>query len=330
MAIGIGRRQLMTALGGAAVAWPIAARAQQTALPVVGYLSARSAESDENLLHAFWQGLNEMGYIEGKNVAIEFRWGDGHYDRLPALAEDLVRRQVAVIVTGGGERPALAAKAATATIPIVFNVGEDPVRFGLITSLNRPGGNITGVTSLLGALGTKQLGLLRELVPKAATIAMLVNPSEPYADAEITNTQAAARAVGQQLAVLRASTEHEIDAAFAMLLQQRIGALMVAASAFFFTRADYIIALSARHSLPAIFFRREIADAGGLISYGSSTAELYSQMGVYAGKILSGVKPADLPIMQPTKFELYQRSETLTHRALWPRPMAYWQPLEIN
>jgi len=304
MATGIGRRNFMTLLGGTAVAWPLAARAQQPAMPVIGYLSARSAESDVSLLPAFRKGLNEMGYIEGKNAAIEFRWGDGHYDRLPALAEDLVRRQVAVIVTSGGERAALAAKAATATIPIVFNVGEDPVRFGLITSLNRPGGNITGVTSLLGALGTKQLGLLRELVPKAATIAMLVNPNETWADTEITNTQAAARAVGQQLAVLRASTEREIDAAFAILVQQRIGALMVAASPFFFTRADYIIALSARHSLPAIYFRREIADAGGLISYGSSTAELYGQMGVYAGKILIGAKPADLPVMQPTKFEL--------------------------
>jgi putative ABC transport system substrate-binding protein len=253
---------------------------------------------------AFRHGLNETGYIEGKNVAIEFRWGGGKYDRLPALVEDLVRRQVAIIVTSGGEPAALAAKTATAKIPIVFNVGEDPVRFGLVASLNRPGGNMTGVTSLLGVLGAKQLGLLRELVPKAATIGMLINPSDPHAEFQTTNTQAAAREVGQQLVVLGASTERDIGTAFAALIERRAGALLITNSPFFVTQADHLISLAARHALPTIYFRRELADAGGLISYGSSTAELYGQMGVYAGKILNGAKPADLPVMQPTQFEL--------------------------
>jgi putative ABC transport system substrate-binding protein len=299
------RRQFLTLLGGAVAARPLAARAQQAALPVIGYVSMRSAESDVPMVAAFRHGLNETGYTEGKNVAIEFRWGGGQYDRLPALVEDLVRRQVAIIVTSGGEPAALAAKGATAKIPIVFNVGEDPVRFGLVASLNRPGGNITGVTSLLGVLGAKQLGLLRELLPKAATIGMLVNPNDPWAESQTSNTQAAAREVGQQLVVVSASTERDIDAAFAALvLQRRVGALLITNSPFFVTQADHLIALAARHALPTIYFRRELAVAGGLISYGSSTAELYGQMGIYAGKILNGAKPADLPVMQPTQFEL--------------------------
>jgi putative ABC transport system substrate-binding protein len=216
------RRAFITILGGAAAAWPLAARAQQPAMPVIGYVSMRSAESDVPMVAAFRHGLNETGYIEGKNVAIEFRWGGGKYDRLPALVEDLVRRQVAIIVTSGGEPAALAAKTATAKIPIVFNVGEDPVRFGLVASLNRPGGNMTGVTSLLGVLGAKQLGLLRELVPKAATIGMLINPSDPHAEFQTTNTQAAAREVGQQLVVLGASTERDIGTAFAHFLSPRL------------------------------------------------------------------------------------------------------------
>jgi putative tryptophan/tyrosine transport system substrate-binding protein len=299
----MGRREFITRLSGVA-AWPLAARAQQPAVPVIGYLSARAPETDVPLLAAFRRGLNETGYVEGKNVAIEYRWGGGQLDRLGALAEDLVRRQVNVIVTGGGEPVALAAKAATAKIPIVFNIAEDPVRFGLVASLNRPGGNLTGVTSLLGALGLKQLGLLRELVPQAAIIAMLVDPSMPWAESLTTNSQAAARSVGQQVVILGASAEREIDAAFATFVQQRAGGLLITASPFFFTRANYVIALAARHALPAVYWRREIAGAGGLMSYGSSTAELYGQVGVYAGKILNGTKPADLPIMQPTKYEL--------------------------
>jgi ABC-type uncharacterized transport system substrate-binding protein len=298
------RRTFITLLGGgAAAAWPLAARAQQIAMPVIGYLSARAPETDGPILAAFHRGLSETGYVEGKNVAIEYRWGRGQYDRLPALAEDLARRQVSVIVTGGGEHVALAAKAATAKIPIVVILAEDPVRFGLVASLNRPGGNITGVTSLLGAQGAKQLGLLRELVPQAAVIGMLVDPNVPWAEILTTNTQDAARAVGQQLVVLGASTERDIDAALATFVQQRASALLITASPFFFTRADYLTTLVARHALPAIYWRREIADAGGLMSYGSSTAEMYGQAGVYAGKILNGTKPGDLPVLQPTKFE---------------------------
>lgn len=300
----MGRREFITMLGSAAAAWPLAVRAQQSTMPVIGYLSARSSANDVSMLSAFQRGLKEAGYMVGKNVAIEFRWGDGHYDRLPALAEDLVHQNVAIIVTSGGEISAQAAKTVTAKIPIIFNLGEDPVRNGLVESLNRPGGNLTGVTSLLGTLGTKQLGILRDLVPNAGVIAMLVNPGDTWAETEISNTEAAALAVGQQLTVLRAATESDIEAAYATLVQQRVGALLVATSPFFVTQASRLIGLAGRHAMPAIYSRREIADAGGLMSYGSSTAELYGQMGVYTGKILSGANPADLPVMEATKFEL--------------------------
>jgi putative tryptophan/tyrosine transport system substrate-binding protein len=256
------------------------------------------------MLAAFRQGLNETGYIEGKNVALEFRWGEGQYDRMPTLVEDLVRRQVAVIVTSGGEISALAAKAATATIPIVFNVGADPVQFGLVASLNRPGGNLTGVASCTRVLGAKQIGLLRELAPTTPTIAFLVNPNEPTAESQISDAQTAAGVVGQPLIVLTAGTEGEIETAFATLVQQRAGALLVAAGPFFLTRAHNLVALAARYAVPAMYFRREFSAAGGLMSYGSSTAEMYHPMGVYTGRILKGERPADLPVMQPTKFEL--------------------------
>ena len=295
------RREFVAALGAAAT-WPLAARAQQPAMPVVGYFSARSPESDVPMLAAFHQGLNETGYVEGQNVAIEFRWGGGEYHRVPALAEELVRRQVTIIVTSGAEISAQAAKAATATIPIVFNVGGDPVRFGLVASLNRPGGNLTGVASLVHVLGAKQIGLLRELVPTAGLVAFLINPNEPTAESQTSDAQAAARAVGQQLIVLKAGTEREIEAAFATLVQQRAGALLVGAGPFFLTRAPVLVALTARHAVPAIYFRREFAEAGGLMSYGTNTAELYRQMGVYTGRILKGEKPADMPVLQPTKF----------------------------
>ena len=298
------RRRGFITLLSSTVAWPLAARAQQPTMPVIGYLSIRSAESDVPMLNAFRRGLTETGYVEGKNVVIEFRFAGAQYDRLPALAGDLVRQQVAVIVTAGGEIAALAAKAATASIPIVFVGGADPVRLGLVTSLNRPGGNITGVSMLLALLVSKQLGLLRELLPKADLIAMLVNPDDPWAASEISEGQRAAHSVGQQLIVLNAGTEHDIDAAFAALVQQRAAALLVASGPLFVTRAKQLIGLSARHALPTIYFRREFADSGGLMSYGSSTAEAYGQMGVYAGKILNGAKPADLPVLQPTKFEL--------------------------
>jgi putative ABC transport system substrate-binding protein len=300
------RREFITLLGGAVVASPLEARAQQPAMPVIGYLSMRSAKSDLPMLAAFRQGLNETGFVEGKNVTIEYRWGDGQYDRLPALAANLVGQRVAVIVTSGGGPAALAAKTATMEIPVVFNVGgEDPVRAGLIASINRPGGNLTGVTSLLESLGAKQLGLLHELVPRAMTIAMLANPMDTMeAEAQIAHTQAAARELGQELIVLNASAENELDAAFARMSNRRADALLVVASPLFVTRADHLVALAARHALPAIYFRRELADAGGLMSYGSSTTELYGQMGIYTGKILNGAKPADLPVIQPTKFEL--------------------------
>jgi len=304
MAICIRRREFIVTLGSAAAAWPLAARAQQLALPVVGYLSARSAASDVPMLEPFRRGLNEAGYVEGQNLTIEYRWAGGQSARLPALAEDLVRRQVAVIVAAGGEPAALAAKAATAKIPIVFNVGDDPVRVGLVASLNRPGGNATGVNSLLGAEAAKQFGLLCDLVPKAAVIAMLVDLSFPYVGSQISNTEAAARANGRQLVVLTAGSEHDLDAAFATLAERQVGALLVTASSFFTDRRGYLVALVARHALPAIYYRREFADAGGLISYGSSTAEQYGQMGVYAGKILKGAKPADLPVLQSARFEL--------------------------
>jgi putative ABC transport system substrate-binding protein len=256
------------------------------------------------MVAAFREGLKEAGYIEGKNVAIEFRWGLGQYDRLPALANDLVTRRVDVIVTSGGDTSALAAKAATTTIPIVFVSGGDPVQDGLVGSLNRPGGNITGVTSLLTVLGGKQLELLRELVPKASVIGLLINPNEPTSESQVGDVQAAAREIGVQLIVLRASTERDIDAAFATLVQQRVGALILAISPLFLTQADKLVALAARHTVPVMYFRREFAAAGGLVSYGSGTAEYYRQIGVYAGRILKGEKPGDLPVVRSTKFEL--------------------------
>jgi putative ABC transport system substrate-binding protein len=301
------RREFIALVGGAAaapLALPVTARTQQPPIPVIGYLSARSVETDVPMVTAFRQGLTQSGYVEGQNVAIEYRWGDGQYDRLPVLVNDLVRRDVTVIVTSGGETSAVAAKAATASIPIVFNVGNDPVRFGLVASLARPGGNLTGVTSFSGALGAKRLGLLRELVPTAAVIALLVNPNEAFGEVITGDIEEAARIVGQQLIVLRASTEPEIDAAFATLVQQRAGALLVGPGPFFVTRKDRLVALAARHAVPAMYFRRELAEAGGLVSYGSTTSEGYRQMGGYAGRILKGEKPADLPVLQPTKFEL--------------------------
>jgi putative ABC transport system substrate-binding protein len=297
------RREFIAGIGGVTASWPIAARSQQ-AMPVVGYLSTRSSASDELLLTALRQGLSKTGFTEGRNVKFELRFSEGQTDRLPALAADLVSRNVSVIVAAGGELTAPAAKAASATIPIIFTVADDPVRLGLVASLNRPGGNLTGVASFLGQLGPKQFGLLRELVPNAGTIAVLVNPGETWSEPSAGLIQEAARALGQQLIILKANTEPEIDAAFATLVQARAGALLVVASPYFFTRVNHIIGLAARNAIPAIYFRREIAEAGGMASYGTSTDELYGLMGIYAGKILGGAKPADLPVMQPTRFEL--------------------------
>jgi putative ABC transport system substrate-binding protein len=303
------RRELIALLGGTAVSWPRAGRAQQQALPVIGYLSARSPENDVLFLAAFRQGLNEAGYIDGTNVTLAFRWGAGQYDRLPVLAEDLVRRNVAVIVGVGGPVSAQVARAATTTIPILF-VGGDPIKDGMVASLNRPGGNVTGVVSFLDQLGTKQLGLLRDLVPNAHTIALLVNPNEAATEAQIRDVQAAGRALAQHIIVLTAAAEREIETAFATVAKQQASALVVGAGAFFVTRANSIIALAAQHAVPAIYSRRDWSEAGGLMSYGSSPTETYRQLGVYAGRILRGEKPADLPVVQSTKFEFVLNLKT--------------------
>jgi putative ABC transport system substrate-binding protein len=297
------RRDFITLLGGAAAAWPIAARAQQAAMPVIGLLSSRSPVTDAPLIVVFRQGLSETGFVEGRNVVIDYRWAEGQYDRLAALVADLVRRQVAVIVTIGGNASALAAKAATATIPIVFLTGSDPVRTGLVTTLHSPGGNITGVSALLEELEPKRLELLRELRPSATTI-LLMNPNYPEAEKQVNDLQSAARRVGQKIVILNASTIRDIDAAFARLAEMRPDALLVATDPFFFTRAQQFVVLSARHAIPTLFWRREFAAAGGLMSYGSKVDEYYPLAGVYAGRILKGEKPGDLPIQLPTKFEL--------------------------
>jgi putative ABC transport system substrate-binding protein len=299
----IGRREFITLLGDAAVAWPLAARAQQPTMPVVGFLSGAAPGPFTHLVAAFREGLKETGYIEGQNATIEYRWAEGHYERLPVLAVDLVRRQVAVIAATGGTRAGLAAKAATATIPIVFSSGADPIKAGLVASLNRPGGNITGVYLLIGELDPKKLGLLRELVPHASVIAVLLNPNSAEVRARSAVVQEAARTVGQQIHILHASTERELETAFASLVQLRAGALVVGSDPFFNSRRGQLIALAARYAIPAIYEGREYALAGGLISYGTSLAEGYRQVGLYAGRILKGEKPMDLPIVQSTKFE---------------------------
>jgi putative tryptophan/tyrosine transport system substrate-binding protein len=297
------RRTFITLLGGAA-AWPFAARAQQPAMPVVGVLSPRSPAVDAPLIAVIRQGLNDTGFFEGRNVTLDYRWADGQYDRLAALAADLVRRQVAVIVAPGGEISAHAAKTATVSIPIVFLVGSDPVRSGLVPSLNRPGGNITGVSSVIFDLEPKRLGLMRELRPNATTIAVLVNPNSPNAEIQVNDIQIAARNVGQQVDFLNASTIREIDAAFARLAQMRVDALLVAADPIFFNRASQLVVLATRHAIPALYSRRKFVAVGGLMSYGSTSDESYRTAGVYAGRILKGEKPGDLPIQLPTKFEL--------------------------
>jgi ABC-type uncharacterized transport system substrate-binding protein len=287
------------------LATPLAADAQPAAMPVIGVLQSTSLAPNAHQVAALRRGLNESGFAEGRNVAIEFRWAEGHYDRLPALAAELVGRKVAVIVTGGGEPSALAAKAATSTIPIVFNVGGDPVKLGLVASLNRPGGNVTGVSRLTIELGPKRLELLRELVPKESAVAMLVNPNNPSSAAQVKGVQAAARGIVREIIVLTAGAEADLDAAFASLAQQRrAGALLVGTDPFFFGRRVQIAALAARHAIPTIYNVREYAEAGGLISYGINNSDMDRQVGVYAGRILKGAKPADLPVAQPTRFEL--------------------------
>jgi putative ABC transport system substrate-binding protein len=311
------RRDLIIALGGA-LAWPLAARAQQKAMPVVGFLSTGNASPGPvaPLVAAFRQGLSETGYVEGQNVAIEYRWAEGHYDRLPALAADLVGRKVDVIVSTGGTPTALAAKNATSTIPIVFRAGIDPVGDGLVASLARPGGNLTGVSMLIDELTPKRLELLSELVPQAKVIALLVNPKNPATENVMRDVQKAARVKGLQLPILKANSESEIDAAFATLVQLQAGALVVAADPFLSSRREQLVALATRYAVPAIYAWREFAEAGGLISYGSSLTTAFRQLGNYAGKILKGAKPADLPVQQSTRFELVINLKTAKARGL--------------
>ena len=296
------RRSFITLLGGAAAAWPLAARAQQQAMPVIGLLSG--IDPDDRQLAAVQQGLNESGYLVGRNVAIEHRSAAGRYDRLPALAADLVRHRVTVIVTMLGTLAALSAKAATATIPVVFAIGTDPVKAGLVPSLNRPDGNITGVTFLSNVLAAKRLGLLRELLPGIGAIGDLVNPTNPNSEGETNDMRAAAQALGLQLHIANAKTEREIDAAFASFAEQRISALIVTADAFFSGRKDQLVSLAAGHALPTMYWLREFPAAGGLMSYGTSITDAFRAASVYAGRILKGEKPADLPVVQSTKFEL--------------------------
>jgi putative ABC transport system substrate-binding protein len=305
MASYIQRRKFLAALGGAAAAWPLAARAQQAAMPVVGFLSSASPDLYSDRLRTFRQGLKEAGYIEGQNVEIEYRWAEGQNDRLPTLADQLVHRQVNVIVAAGGTPSALAAKAATTTIPIVFGVAVDPVEVGLVASLNRPGGNLTGVTNLNAEVGPKRLELLHELLPRVTIIGVLVDPTGPaLAEAFSRELQAPARTLGLQMHVLYASTERDFETVFATLVQLGAGALIIGPGTFFTARSEQLAALTVRHALPTIFQYRPFVAAGGLLSYGSDEVEYYHLVGIYAGRILKGEKPAELPVQQSTKVEL--------------------------
>jgi putative tryptophan/tyrosine transport system substrate-binding protein len=307
--LGERRREFITLLVGAA-AWPIAARAQQPAMPVVGFLYSRGPDDAAHIAAAFRRGLRDGGFIDGQNVKVEYRWAHGRFDRLPAMAQELARMPLTVLVAGGGDPVAMAAKAATSTIPIVFAMGGDPIKLGFAASYNRPGGNATGINVLSVSLEPKRLGLLRDLVPAATTIGFLVNWNFSPAPRQISDAEEAARATGVRLEILRASSEREIDAAFETIAKARIHALAVAASPFFDTRRGQIVALAARHAVPAIYHFREYAYAGGLMSYGVDIVDIYRQVGLYAAQIVSGAKPADLPILLPTKFELVINLET--------------------
>jgi putative ABC transport system substrate-binding protein len=303
------RREFITILGSAAT-WPLAVGAQGPATPVIGFLNTGSADAYPDRLVAFHAGLNELGFVEGRNVTVEYRWALGQYDRLAAMAGELVRQPISVLVAAGGEPAALAAKAATSTVPIVFAVGGDPVKLGLVKSYNRPGGNATGANILAATLEAKRLGLLREIVPQAGAIGVLLDPRFPSYESQLSDVQEAARANRLPLLALLADTDQEIEAAFETATRQRIGALAVAAAPFFDTRRDKLVALAARHSLPTMFQFREFARAGGLMSYGVYIADIYRQVGVYTGRILKGEKSADLPVVQPTRFELVLNLKT--------------------
>jgi putative ABC transport system substrate-binding protein len=297
------RREFITLIGGAAATWPFAARTQQPEMPVIGFMSGRAPEDSVHLVAAFRQGLGEAGFVEGRNVTIEYRWALGHYDRLPALAADLVGRRVAVLAALGGDVSALAAKQATSTIPIVAGMGGDPIRSGLVESMSHPGGNVTGYTVLTSEMEPKRLGMLRDLVPDAAFIGVLLNQNFPPSEGQLQELEAAARKTGQKLFISKASNDAELIAGLGSLLQQRVGALLVCADPYFDTQRDRIIAFAAQNRLPTMYHFREFAIAGGLISYGPSITDAYRQAGIYAGRILKGAKPVDLPFVQPTKFE---------------------------
>ena len=298
------RRDLLAMLGGALVVWPLAARAQQPTKPVVGFLSSGLQRAFAPQAAGFLQGLKETGYVEGQNIMIEYRWAEGRYDRLPTMADELVRWPVTVLVTSGGTVAARAAKAATTSIPIVFTTADDPVATDLVTSLNRPGGNVTGVSFISGVLTAKNLELLHELVPTANLVAILANPSSPSAEIQLKDAQEAANTIGVKILILKANTERDINSAFTTLLQEHAGALIVVADPFFFIHRDQFAALAERHAVPTVHFFREFVTAGGLMSYGTSLTDGYHQAGIYAGRILKGERPADLPVLQPTKYEL--------------------------
>ena len=303
MAIDIGRRQFISAFGGGAVAWPLAARAQQPALPVIGWLSGISSQAQRPSLAAFLKALGDSGYVEDRNVQIEYRWADGKYDQLPAMAADLVARRVTLIASVGGEPAVFAAKATTTTIPIVMVVGGDPVKEGFVASLSRPGGNITGATVFAYEMESKRLGLLHEAVPAAKTIAVLFNPANPTVASQVHDVQEAAPSLGVELVILNASDESEFERVFATMAQQQADALLVGANPYFFSRRARLVALAAQHRLPAIYEWREFALDGGLMSYGTVLADAYGQAGAYAGRILNGEKPGDLPVVLPTKYQ---------------------------
>ena len=303
------RRDFITLLGGAAATWPLAARAQQPAMPVVGFVNAGSP--DVVIVAGFRTGLNEAGYVESQNVTVEYHWLEGQFDRLPALMADLARRRVAVIATPNGNLAAIAAKAATTTIPIVFSVGEDPVKLGLVDSLARPGGNATGANIFNNEITAKRLGLLHELVPKASRIAVLVNPANtPVAETTLRDIPEAARALGLQTHILNASTSREIEAAFAALVREQADALFVASDIYFLSRRVQLATLAAHYRIPAAYYAREAVEVGGLMSYGTDRADMYRHFGVYTGQILKGAKPADLPVLQSSKFEFVINAQT--------------------